>query len=109
MFALSEPADAELLLAHSRASLLDATPDADVSAELDVVNAPIENAIRALSLSAYGEDTPEALERISYAAIDLPYAVVRRHLLAGTLTAGVATTLEAAVLALVQGQPVRSR
>ncbi len=101
-FALCQPQDAELLLAHSRAALLDAQPDSAVIAELAVINAPIETALRALALSVYGLDTPEALERISYAVIDLPYAVVRRHLLAGTLSERTAETLEAAVADLIK-------
>ena len=103
-FALSHPQDAELLLAHSRAALLDAEPDAAVIAELAVINAPIESAVRALALSVYGLDRPEALERISYAVIDLPYAVVRRHLLAGTLSERTAATLEAAAVDLITRQ-----
>jgi AcrR family transcriptional regulator len=107
-FALSQPHDAALLLAHSRAALLDSAPGPAVSAELAAVNEPLEEAVRALAWNLYGVDTPEALERISYAVIDLPYAVVRRHLLAGTLTEHTTATLEAAVAALVndtQGAP----
>ena len=107
-FALSEPADAHLLLGHSRAAVLDAEPGGPIAAELGAVNAPIERIVRDLARRAYGKPSPEALERITYAVIDLPYAVVRRHLLAGTLTARTAATLEAAARDLIERPKERS-
>jgi hypothetical protein len=100
-FALASPADAQLLLSYSRSTLLDGEPDGAIAEELASVNAPIERAVRGLAVRCYGTDAPEALERISYAVMDLPYAVLRRHLLAGTLGERTATTLEPAVRALV--------
>jgi AcrR family transcriptional regulator len=100
-FAMSEPADARLLLDHSRSGLLDSEPEGEVAQELATVNAPLEAAVRSLAVRLFGDDRPEALERTTYAVIDLPLAVVRRHLLAGTLGQATAATLEPAVLALL--------
>jgi AcrR family transcriptional regulator len=100
-FALAEPGDAQLLLGYSRSDLLDAEPEGGVIEELAAVNAPIERAVVALAARRYGAATADALERVTYAVIDLPLAVVRRHLRAGTLTAGTAARLESAVRTLL--------
>jgi AcrR family transcriptional regulator len=101
-FALSEPADAQLLLDHSRAALLDAEPEGEVADELAGVNTPLERVVRSLAVRLYGHDGPEALERTSYAVIDLPLAVLSRHMRAGTLGPATVATLDPAVLALLE-------
>ncbi|HWJ49383.1 MAG TPA: helix-turn-helix domain-containing protein [Solirubrobacteraceae bacterium] len=100
-FALSAPADARLLLDYSRAGLLDSEPEGEVADEVARVNAPLEAAVRDLAVRVFGDAGVEAIERTSYAVIDLPLAVVRRHLLAGTLGEDTAGRLEPAVLALL--------
>jgi AcrR family transcriptional regulator len=102
-FALSEPEDAQLLLAYSRRALMDMEPQGALADELAAVNTPIEQAVRTLAVRVHGAATPAALERVSYAVVDLPLGVVRRHLLAGTLSDATAGTLEPAVRALVNG------
>jgi AcrR family transcriptional regulator len=101
-FARTQSADARLLLGHSRAALLDAEPRGAVADELATVNAPIEKAVRDLAARVHGRPGIDALEWISYALIDLPLAVVRRHLLAGTLTDQTAARLAAACRCLVE-------
>jgi AcrR family transcriptional regulator len=101
-FALSQPQDARLLLTYSRTALLDAEPTGDLAEELAMVNAPIEEAVRALALRVHGRVSAEALERVTYAVIDMPLAVVRRHLLAGTLNHEAAASLASAALALIE-------
>jgi uncharacterized protein (DUF1330 family) len=68
-------------------------------------------AVRALATRAYGTATAEAVERVSYAVIDLPQAVLRRHMRAGMLGAGTAEMLAPAARALVSDvpMPVQSR
>jgi len=101
-FALANPADARLLLDHSRLGLLEEEPQQPLADALRRVNEPIVGAVRRLALDLYGSDAPEAVERVSYTVIDLPYAVLRRHLPAGTLTPRTATGLQSAVRALVR-------
>lgn len=65
------------------------------------VNDPILGAVRRLALDLYGSDTPAAVERVTYAVVDLPGAALRRHLLAGTLSDAALDSLTEAVCALV--------
>jgi AcrR family transcriptional regulator len=102
-FCVDEPADAYLLLGYSRSALLDAEPQGAVAEALATVNDPLVDAIRELATRLYGSDAPTAIERVSYAVVDLPYAVLRRHLLAGTVDDSTIATLEPAVRALVSG------
>jgi AcrR family transcriptional regulator len=104
-FTLDHPADTRLLLDHSRKDLLDVEPTGALAADLAEVNGPLVRAIRALAARLYGTATQEAVERVSYALIDLPQAVLRRHLRAGTLTAATADSLAAAIRALVSDAP----
>jgi AcrR family transcriptional regulator len=100
-FALSAPADTELLLRFSRADLMDGEPGPEIARELADVNAALELAVRRLAERLFGKREREAVERTTYAVIDLPYAVLRRHLLAGTLDHRVTALLERVALAIV--------
>jgi AcrR family transcriptional regulator len=100
-FALASPGDTRLLLCYSQADLLDATPAVEVLAELAAVNDALERALRALARRLFGSAGAVAVERTTYAVIDLPYAALRRHVLAGTLSRRTVGTLQAAVLAIV--------
>jgi AcrR family transcriptional regulator len=101
-FAASEPADTRLLLRFSRDDLMDHEPAQDVVAELANVNAALEVAVRRLAQRLFGNQGDESMERAKYAVIDLPYAVLRRHLLAGSLNGGVTSALEKAARAIVR-------
>lgn len=101
-FVLAEPADALLLLNHSPASLLDADPAPDVARALQTVNEPVVAAVANLAGRLFGARDSTAVERVTYAVVDLPYAVVRRHLLAGTLTAGTAVDVARAAEAIIR-------
>ncbi|HEX3511353.1 MAG TPA: helix-turn-helix domain-containing protein [Solirubrobacteraceae bacterium] len=100
-FALSEPADTQLLLCFSQGELLDAAPPPETAAELAVVNVSVENAVRTLTRRLFRTVTSRAVEVTTYAVIDLPYAVLRRHLLAGTLIPRASALLESAAIAIV--------
>lgn len=102
-FALEEPADARFLLASDRRSILDAEPGADVVAELNECDDRLARTVARLAERLFGAATPAAVERVTYAMLDLPSMVVRRHLLAGTLDAGTADDLASAAYALVSG------
>jgi AcrR family transcriptional regulator len=100
-FALEQPADAHLLLRFGRRELLDAEPSAELATELATVNVPLERAVRRLARRVFGATTAEAVERTTFAVVDLPLAVLTRHLRAGTLTRATGDRLAAAVCALL--------
>ena len=105
LFAVNERADAQLLLAHGRRDLLHAEPQGLLAAELATVNEPLVQATRAITVRLFGRASGEAVERVSYAIVDLPLAVLRRHLRAGTLTAGTASILAGAARTLIADAP----
>jgi AcrR family transcriptional regulator len=100
-FALGHPADAQLLLQHSQRDLLDAEPAGELAVALAAANEPLLRRVRVLAGRLYGTTRAAALERVRYAVIDLPLAVLTRHLRAGTLTRATAETLAAAARALL--------
>ncbi len=100
-FALDQPAEAQLLLRFGRHELLDAEPSADLAAELATVNEPLQQAVRGLARRVYGTASAAAVERTAYAVLDLPLAVLTRHLRAGTLTRATADRLVTAVQSLL--------
>lgn len=100
-YALREPGDTQLLLSHSQADLLDGAPAAETVAQLAAVNQRLEGALRDLSRRLFASTSRTALERVSYAVIDLPYAALRRHVLARTLSRRTIAPLQAAALAIV--------
>jgi AcrR family transcriptional regulator len=100
-FALANPDDTRLLLEHSRLALLEGEPQPPIAEALARINDPIVRAVGRLTIALYGSEAPEAVERVCNAVIDLPVAVLRRHLRAGTLTRRTATSLQSAVSALL--------
>jgi AcrR family transcriptional regulator len=100
-FALASPGDTRLLLEHSRLALLDGEPQQPIADALARINDPIIGAVRRLAVDLYGSETPEAIERVCNAVVDLPVAVLRRHLSADTLSERTAETLQSAVSALL--------
>lgn len=104
-FALEQPVEAQLLLRFERHELLDAQPAADLAAELATVNEPLQQVIRRLARRVFGTASAAVVERTTYAVVDLPLAVLTRHLRAGTLTRAVADRLATAVDALLVATP----
>lgn len=100
-FALDQPGDAHLLLRFGRHELLDTSPGPDLAAELAAVNEPLQRAVRRLARHSFGTANADAVERTTYAVIDLPLAVLTRQLRAGTLTRATADRLSRAVRALL--------
>lgn len=82
-FAETHPDDARLLLAVRRDDLLDATPDEALRERLAAMNAPLEEALRDLARRLHGRADARALDNVTRAVVDLPYAAVRRHAQAG--------------------------
>ena len=83
-FARDAPADARLLAALRREDLFAATESATLRGELEELNKPVEDQLAALSRRLFGNAGPTALQRTTFAVVDIPHGAVRRHLLAGT-------------------------
>jgi AcrR family transcriptional regulator len=78
-FAREGPDDARLLLTIRPGDLLDGQPDADFHKTLAEMNAPLIDKVRELAQQLYGSGDARAIDAVSRAVADLPYAVVRRH------------------------------
>ena len=78
-FARDEPEDARLLLSLRPADLVDGAPDAAFGDTLAAMNAPLAARVSQLAERLYGTADPRAIDAVTRAVVDLPYAVVRRH------------------------------
>lgn len=78
-FARELPDDARLLLTIRPSDLVDGQPDAAFRQTRAAMNAPLIERVRGLAEKLYGSADPRALDAVSRAVVDLPYAVVRRH------------------------------
>jgi AcrR family transcriptional regulator len=83
-FAREQPADARLLAALRREDLFEAAGSSPLRDELEQLNRPVEEQLAALSRRLFGNAGPTALQRTTFAVVDIPHGAVRRHLLAGT-------------------------
>ena len=102
-FATAWPQDARLLLTLRRDDLLDADPDHDVRARLDAINAPLEKALARLTKSLSGRTDRRSSDVVIRAVVDLPNAVIRRHLRdGGPLPPWLAADVAAAARTLLQ-------
>ncbi|WP_137994092.1 TetR/AcrR family transcriptional regulator [Streptomyces vilmorinianum] len=78
------PDEARVLLLHRREDLVAQWPD-ELGPELATLNDSVVRALRAHTRKRYGNESGEALERVTFALVDVVYAAVHRHLLAGTV------------------------
>jgi AcrR family transcriptional regulator len=79
-FAQDLPEDARFLLSIRPTDLLDGSDDAALGATIADRNAPLIERLRGFARHLYGSDEPRALDVVSRAVVDLPYAAVRRHI-----------------------------
>jgi len=86
-FARDLPEDAQLLLSLRRDDLLDTVPGAEFRRRLAEINAPLEAEVRRVARVLHGDEGGRALDAVTRAAVDLPYAAVRRHGRDGSLPA----------------------
>lgn len=84
-FAREDFDDARLLLSLRPSDLLDASPSEQVSARLDTMNAPLRAELHRVARALGGRADRRALDAVTRAVVDLPYASVRRHLRAGRI------------------------
>lgn len=78
-FARELPDDARLLLTIRPGDLRDGQPDAAFQKTIAAMNAPLIERLRELAENLYGSSDSRAVDAVSRAVADLPYAVVRRH------------------------------
>ncbi|MEV4166117.1 TetR/AcrR family transcriptional regulator [Nonomuraea dietziae] len=96
-WAAEHPDEARLLLAHNVAELRERWPS-ELGEELEGLNTAVASALRDLAARLPGQ----ALERVTFALVDVPVAAVRRHVLAGRPVPESAVRLaETAALAVV--------
>jgi len=87
-FATRHPADASLLLQTSRERLLaDAELPAETRRTLADLNKSVADLLHELAADLFGTAAPHQVERLTIAMVDVPYAIVRRHLRHGTSAA----------------------
>ncbi len=79
--------EARVLLLYRRRDLAHQWPD-DLSEELETLNDDVERALRTLARDRFGKDSGAALQTVAFALVDVPYAAVRRHLVAGVVPPG---------------------
>lgn len=110
-FADDHPRDARLLLVLRRSDLLDAAPDEELRTRVDVINAPLEAAIRRIARSVHGRADARAVDAVTRAVVDLPGAAIRRHLRDADdrLPRWVAADLISATRALLRPLPTDER
>jgi AcrR family transcriptional regulator len=83
-FARDAPADARLLAALRREDLFETVASPTLRQELEELNRPVESELAELSRQLFGNAGPAALQRTTFAVVDIAHGAVRRHLLAGT-------------------------
>ncbi len=71
--------EALLLLQYEKADLVARWPDT-LAADLAALNSQVRMALREYAGRQFGGVTPEVLDKVVFALIDMPYAAVRRHL-----------------------------
>ena len=102
-FARDLPDDARMLLTIRPADLCDGQPDADFRDTLATMNAPLIQRVRELAAELYGSAGPRAVDAVTRAVADLPYAVVRRHAHGDPMPSWLEADVAASVRALLQG------
>jgi AcrR family transcriptional regulator len=101
-FARELPDDARLLLTIRPDDLRDGQPDATFAKTLAEMNAPLVERVRELAAQLYGSTDARAVDAVSRAVADLPYAVVRRHAHDDPLPAWLESDVAAAARALLR-------
>ena len=102
-FARELPDDARLLLTIRPSDLVDGQPDAAFHQTLAAMNAPLIERVGELAEKLYGSADPRAVDAVSRAIADLPYAVVRRHAYDDPMPDWLESDVAAAARALLEG------
>ncbi len=84
-FAVRHPEDARLLLQASKAQLLaDAELPPETRQALADLNKPVADLLHQLATDVFGTAAAQKVDLVTIAVVDVPYAIVRRHLQQGT-------------------------
>lgn len=84
-FAVRHPADARLLLQANKGQfLVDAELPTETRQFLADLNKPVTDLLHQLAIDLFGTEAPQQVELLTIAVVDVPYAIVRRHLQCGT-------------------------
>jgi AcrR family transcriptional regulator len=95
--------DARLLVSFRREDLLHGARSPKSIRTLQDLNRPIEERLNDLTRRLFKRVTAENVQRTTLAVIDIPFGVLRRHLVAGNeLPSGLREQLEAAVRAVLR-------
>lgn len=78
-FARDLPDDAGLLLSLRRDDLLDSRPGKELRARLEEINAPLAGELRRVARDLLGSEDERALDAVTRAVVDIPYAAIRRR------------------------------
>jgi AcrR family transcriptional regulator len=73
-FSRAHPDDARLLITLRRRDLVDAAQQ-----DVENLNAPVQDQVARLAHRLYRDTGPRAVDRVTRALVDMPYAAVRRH------------------------------
>jgi AcrR family transcriptional regulator len=92
--------DARLLLSFRREDLLRDARSPALIAELKALNQPVRTLVAKAAAKLFGKADRQAIEQVTLAAFDIPYGVVRRHLLSDN---DLPPTLRASIEAAVRG------
>ena len=100
-FATDCTEDARVLLTIRPGDLRDAQPDADFTATLAAMNAPLADRVAELARDLYGRDDARSVDAVTRAIVDLPYAAVRRYSHGDAMPSWARADLSASVRALL--------
>lgn len=77
------PEKARMLLLYRRQDLLASDWPQDLSSELTGLNADVKAAMRRHARQRFGSANAQAMARLTFALVDVPYAAIRRYLADG--------------------------
>jgi AcrR family transcriptional regulator len=108
----ADPQGARIMLLHRREDFLSSEWPTEMQDEARRLKKQVDDTVRALSRRLLG-DSPEARRATAFATIDIPFAAVRRHVMAGEAPpASLDPLIEAAyraVIAAFVAPPASSR
>jgi hypothetical protein len=78
-FATEHAEDARFLLTLRRGDLLDSDPGTEFQTRLTAMNAPLETELRRIARALHGRADRRAMDRVTRAVVDIPYAALRRY------------------------------
>jgi len=104
-WAQEQPAEMRVLVLYRREDLAARWPQ-ELGLELAGLRRELEVALRDYARARYGRDDEDAVARVTFGLVDIPYAAVRRYVLThGSLPAAVAEALVPTCLFALAARP----